>query len=354
MNNSIYAILTTVVLTASSVVFAQEAVQEDVGSRAYAILISVIETPDTRSSKIQNPVQMPVLKQAFTEEEQAQAVGDKQKIAQAMIIAQRIQQNKLINNAIMDKYRKDYERQELIIKKAQGTPYGRTLSMCRDWLASAFTDYEVFTVISRADDGEAFLEANNSEKDPLDLKNATFFIKAALADPHTSERSWTTSGGNNVTKHTYTQTITVQLQDMKNQIVFSKDYEMEESWGSSDVGVSSGMDDRMGKVIRKAFKAAAKDIAGKYTRDVKIKIQGPKGDKDFDADDAEVTIDGEDVDVDDEINLTLGEHKIVVDMDGYTQKTKPEQVIKGKTSVVKIKMAPEMDDDGDDDEDDEE
>lgn len=297
--------------------FADEAVRDS----KIRVLVAAIETADTRSEKMFNPIPMPKFKMPHSQSDLAGLTGDELRQAKARNAVAMEKTLHVQSLALLNEYARLCAHQHDVVKKCSNTEVGRNLLLARDWLAAALMEYEdVFSVIFRIDDSESQREKFFNGMNPVDVEEVVFFIKAVVNDPKKTSSTLQTAGGNSLTKNTIKQLVTFQLQNVKNEMVWSKNIEVEKSWGASSEVDVQGSNDANGELLREAFAKAAKELCGKYACDVTFSAKGPVGDKDFAKDDVSVTLDGNEIALDEPVRVTRIPHELVATLDGYTQK----------------------------------
>ena len=288
------------------------------------LLFATVETSDTRIDEMQKPVIMPDFKPTYSDAELQRLSG------RALEEATRRNLNDIAaNNAAKFQLAlREYERrvkvQEEIVTKAKTMQVGRNFTLARDWFIGAMGRYDdLFLLISRTDDQEAQTEKFYADTAPLAVESSTFFLKLILSDPSQHTESIPTAGGNTLTKTTTGQLITVQVQNLKNEVVFTKNVEVSDVSSGSSVVRTTGDSDVLGKVLRKGCDKVADEVASAFTDELTVSVKGPKGDGDFDADNVTLILDGRLVAHDKPIHtirakyMTNGKHLLKAKLDGY-------------------------------------
>ena len=288
------------------------------------LLFATVETVDTRTDAMQKPVIMPDFKPMYSDTDLQRLSG------QAREDATRRNRNDIAanNSARFQLALREYERrvkvQQEIIAKAKTTQIGRNFTLTRDWFIGAMGRHDdLFLLISRADDQEAQAEKFYAGTAALDVENSTFFIKLILNDPSQHTESIPTAGGNTLTKTTTGQMITVQVQNLKNEVVFTKNVEVSDVSSGSSVVRSTGDNDALGKVLRKGCDRVADEVASAFADELTVSVKGPKSDGDFDADNVTLVLDGRIVAHDKPVHairakyIANGKHILKAKLDGY-------------------------------------
>lgn len=282
------------------------------------LLVATIETPDTRTDKLQKEVTLPPRTVPYSDAALQGMSGDELQRAKRENAEALKGYNRANAEIFYREYRRRDTQQEDIAKKAKNTAVGRNLILARDWLATAISDHnEVFEVVFRVDDQEAQEEKFLSDMEALDVAKCAYFVKVVVNDPKQSEGAIRTAGGNMLKRVTTKQLITVHVQDLTNKIIVSKEVELSDVSGESSVVMRSGDNDIFGELLRKCLKEAANQIAGHFSVKLTIQLKGPKDDGDFDADDAVITLNGREISAGDEITCVKAVHTAKVEMDGY-------------------------------------
>jgi len=292
--------------------------QEEVPDTRIRLLLATIETPDTRSDGFLKVVTLPKPEKPYSDADLGRMSGSGLSRAQEEN-ADAARAHRRANAQIFyEEYRRRVALQEEIARKAKTTAAGRNLILARDWFAANMHEHgELFETIFRMDDQEAQEEKFYTETDALDVAKSSYFVKIVVNDPKETKSTKRMPGGNMLTRTTTKQLVTIHIQDLKNKMVFSKDFEAEKVSGESSVVMKSGDDDVLGTLLRECLKMAAKGIAEKFSVKLVVKLKGPKGDEDFDADNATLTLNGREVSVGEAITCVKAEYEVKVEMDGY-------------------------------------
>lgn len=302
-----------------------------------SIMVGCIATPDTRTDVMFKPINAPKISCPYSDADLQNMTGDELGLAKSKIMQAKLEQSRALTQIAYEEYRREQQRQKEIIRKAQGTKFGRLILIARDKLTAAFTEYsDQIKVISRVDDGEAQLEkflSNGGEAG--DLAESSFFVKAIICDPKDDSAS-VNSYGSTITKRTQKLPIIVTIQDLRNNVVFSKEFAGVKKTTSSSAVSNTGTDFDFDELMTDAFKQAAKAFYEEVTVGLKIKVKA-EGVKKVNMEDVTITLDGDEVSADEEVRVSnrCG-HEIQVELDGFTQKTKPFFTVKkGQKTVTK-------------------
>jgi len=331
------------------------------------LLISTIETPDTRVDAMQKQVTLPVYEAPYSNADLQKLSGVELERAQRENANAARNYRETVGRTLFQEYQRRVKQQEEIANKAKNTAVGRNLIQARDWLAASLMDYgDLFDIILRVDDQEAQTEKWFAGMDALDIESSHFFVKAVVADPVQKSDPIRMPGGNTLTRTTTKQVVTIHVQDFKNKLIFTKMVEVVRTNGSSSVVGTTGDDDTLGDNLRQCFNKAAEEIAAHFAKkappkavavaeaavptasavSLEIRLRGPKGDDGFDADDAIVSLNGREVFIDKPIpiNAARGRQTVKVEMDGYetvewTHDFSNEDGMVQKTLVLKKETA---------------
>lgn len=302
-----------------------------------SIMVGCIATPDTRTDVMFKPINAPKVDCPYSDADLQNMTGDELGLAKSKIMQAKLEQSRALTQIAYEEYRREQRRQQEIIKKAQGTKFGRLILVARDKLTAALSEYsDQFKVISRTDDGEAQMEkflSNGGEAG--DLAESSFFIKAVILDPKDDSAS-VNSYGSTITKRTQKLPIVVTIQDLRNNVVFSKEFAGVKKTSSSSAVSTKGTDFDFDELMSDAFKQAAKAFYEDVTVGVKFKVKA-EGVKKVNMDDVTITLDGDEISADEEVRISnrCG-HEIQVELEGFTQKTKPFFTLKkGQKTLTK-------------------
>jgi hypothetical protein len=238
------------------------------------LLFATVETPDTRTDKMQEAVIMPEFKPTYSDAELQKLRGCQLEDARWRNRDDIAANNRNRAGMVMREYERRVALQKEIAEKAQGTPHGRNIVLARDWFIGAMGKYSGrFLLISRVDDQQAQTEKFYGGADALDVEKSTLFVKLVLNDPSQRTESIPTAGGNTLTRTTTGQLITVQVQNLKNEVVFTENVEVSDVSGGSSVVRTAGEDDVLGKVLRKGLDRVADRIAETFTEEPTGKVK---------------------------------------------------------------------------------
>lgn len=300
------------------------------------LLFSTVETPDTRTDSLQDTVQPPQLNIPHSAADMQAMKGDELQQAKWENAAAIREHNRLIGDICWQEYQRRVKRQDDIMKKANATQMGRILILMRDWFAASMSPYDdIFVSVFRVDGETARKETFFDGREEMDVETSTYFIKLIVNDPHQKSSKIYTQGGGTLEKTTTSLVITVQVQDMQNRMIFTRNVEESIVEGSSSAKATSGSDDVLGRLTRKCLEKAAKEVADKFSVQLTVKVKGPKGDKDFDAEDATITVNGSEVSHNSPQRYPKGKYTIAVEMDGYETSEKEYDLSTSSGNVTK-------------------
>jgi hypothetical protein len=332
------------ICAAAAVGFAARAEQKEaVRDNRVRLLFATVETPDTRTDKMQEAVIMPVIEPTYSAAALQKMTGAQLEAAQRQNRHDVAANNKERWKLTMKEYERRVKLQQEIARKSQGTAVGRNVVLARDWFIAAMGKYAgCFLLVSRVDDQQRVDETFFTGADVLDVEKSSFFVKLILNDPSQSRESVQTAGGNTLTRITTGQLITVQVQNLRNEVVFTKDVEVSKVAGASSVRRTTGDDDTLGKVLREGFGKVADEVAAAFPEELTVMVKGPKGDADFDAEDVALTLDGKDIVPGQPVRVVKalyaagGRHLVRAGLDGYET---VERAVTGSVSVTMKKTA---------------
>jgi len=303
------------------------------------LLITTIETPDTRTDHLLAPVPIPPYSAPHSNADLQKLSGARLEEAQKENAKTAQAYREICSRVLFNEYERRVKRQDEIAQKAKNTVVGRNLTMARDWVISALMSNteckSLFDIISRIDIKEGLREEIFNGKDPLDVENGTYFVKIVVDDPDEDKSPQTPLGGGySVGKVTTKQLITIHIQDFNNKFIFSQDFTNAISEGVSNFKPEASSD-RLKQNLRECFKKAAEGMAEDFSVKLTIRLKGPKGDTEFDPDDAIVTLNGKKVSLDTPITCVKGKHLVEVEMDGYETFTIEYDLSKESGKVTK-------------------
>ena len=295
----------------------QPSVQNPKVDKRIRLLLSTVETPDTRID-ITDPVPLPPLMVPYSDADLQGMDGDRLARAQRENAYALSQYHANTGRIFTEEYRRRVALQRQIYDKAKGTKTGRNLLLARDWFGASMQPYDnLFVRIFRMDTNVADFEKNLANVDVSSIGKAACFIKLVINDPHQKEEMIRLPGNVTQTRVTTSQLVTAVVQNLQSEILFSKNIEIKDERTRSNVVTATGSDDVLGEIIRKCLDQVAKEVAAHFSVQFSLKIRGPQGDPDFDVDYAVVALDGKEILLDKPVTCLKTEYTIKVEMDGY-------------------------------------
>lgn len=354
--------LAVLLAAAPNVSFAQSSDGSDdavpQGTKKLMLKISSVETAGTRHQKTWTPPAKPLelsekpyteaqIMQATPEEAarmraKNEAAGDAQRIANAKIAIE--------NWNAADKHMKGIQAQ------LEGNAYGRQIILALDKFAGeagTYFDPDCIEFFHRMDMDEGQQEQFMQDMSDPGILAAPYFIKLIFDDPREESGTVQVNASTTVKMVKYMQTVTYEVQDNRGKIVAAGNVKQEKTVRTSNAvqhGGTSG--NEQVAVLEEALAEVAKKINDRFVAKVSFTLTCKK-DKDFDADEGTISVDGEDRDSGEEFAILKGSHEVQVEMDGYAPAKKKSRYTISKSGDIRIPMkkavTQEEDDDDDDD-----
>ncbi len=328
------------------------------GTQKVVLKIATVETVGTRTQKTWNPPSQPMAFQELphTEADIANATPEE---AAKMVKENRERKlaNQKIQSAIaIDAYEKAQAHFEGVKKQLEGTVFGKQVILAVDKFAGSAGEYfdsDCIEFFHRMDNDEGDKEAFLKDMGSADTLSAPYFIKLIFDNPRI-ESGKVVMNGMEMKRTKITIAVTYQVQALNGRMATSGNVKKEKMLKSSNAVQRSGQDENaLIDTMEEALAEVAKRINDHFVAKVTVKVlsSGGKKDKDFDAEAATVEIDGTPAEIDSEISIMKGPHKIVVDLDEYKQKGSVSFNIKksGPIKNTHKKAAPKKSKDKDDD-----
>lgn len=311
------------------------------GIKKIVLKLSAVETPSTRSAKW-NPPQVPVSAKAlpFSESDiQSASPEEALKMDRENRIV-RAENNRKMSVIALRQYNDAMNHYKGMKAKLEGTAFGRQILAAVDKFAGVAGEcfdpdciefFHNMDAIGESDEAQLI----SGQKPDEDLMTAPYFIKLIFDDPQTKSMSGFVSG-TEMKRTTVKVGVTYEVQALNGKMITSGNVKAEKSERETDMG---GVDEKamVIEAIEDVLTQVAKKINAFFVAKATIKVIGDKKDKDFDADSATLEIDGETVEIGDEISILKGRHTVAVDLDGYKQAGSIRINIK-KNGDIKIKM----------------
>ena len=333
-------VLAVSAVCATGALYAEEDEAVPEGVKKVMLKISSVETPSTRAEKW-NPPQIPVTAKSlpFTESDIQSASPEEALRMDRANREVRYENNWIQTTVALQQYRDAMSHYKGMKSKLEGTAFGRQLLLAMDKFAGAAGEsfdpdciefFHNMDAIGEAE--EAALLSGKKAEGPM---VAPYFIKLVFDDPQTKVVQGTVAG-TAIKRTTVKVGVTYQVQAMNGKIVTAGNIKAEKSERDSGMG---GVDEK--SLVVDAIDAALEDVAKRINKffvvKTTVKVVPAKKDREFDADLAMVKVDGEQVEIGEEISLLRGRHTIAVDLDGYKQAGSKDFDVK-KSGQIKIKM----------------
>ena len=363
MKTSSFFLSLAVIAAASLSTFAQQFADDDAsvpqGTKKLMLKISSVETAGTRHQKTWTPPAKPLElspdQKQYTEAEILQvtpeeaarmrlkneAAADALRIANAKIAYE--------NWKAADQHMKGVHAQ------LEGNAYGRQIILALDKFAgeaATYFDPDCIEFFHRADVEEGLQEQERGGNSSIDVIAAPYFIKLIFDDPREQTKIDQIGATTQIKTTTYMQTVTYEVQDNCGKIVAAGNVKQEKRVRTSNAiqtGGTSG--NEIVEVLEEALAEVAKRINDRFVAKVSFTLTCKK-DKDFDADEGNISVDGEDHDSGEEFSILKGTHEVKVEMDGYAPAKKKSRYNISKSGDIRIPMKKvvTMEEDDDDDE----
>ena len=321
------------------------------GTQKILLRIATVETPDTRTAKTWNPPAEPIALQElpYSEADFANATAEEAKKMAEANRQRRLANQKAQTAVAIRAYEQAQAHFEGTKKKLEGTVFGKQIILAIDKFAGAAGEHfdsdciEFFHRMDSEDEGavEKFMQGKEKEDDTL---KAAYLVKLIFDNPR-FETGKVKMHGQEIKRTTITIAVTYQVQAINGRMATSGNVKTVKQLKSTGAVQLSGVEDGLlVDAIDEALNEVAKRINNHFVAKVTFKAvsAGGKKDADFDAEAATIEIDGVSADLDSEISIMKGPHKIVVDLDEYKQKGSVSFNIKksGPIKIVLKKAAP--------------
>lgn len=196
----------------------------------------------------------------------------------------------------------------------------RNVILCKDFIQAALSRKyrNLIQVVDRGNADMGIVEQTlQGKEENVIVASGSCIVTVIMGDLETSSRTVTVNAkGTQTKKTTYRQPYTGKVRDLQGNVLIAFDDVAELTQNQNNV-VKSELANPTRELMKKACEKIADEIGGYFVTQLKFAIKGPKGDDDFDADDATVLLDGREVDVDTPVYVIAAEHEVTAMMDGY-------------------------------------
>lgn len=319
------------------------------GTQKVMLKIATVETVGTRTQRTWNPPAQPMAFQElpYSESDIANATPEEAAKMARENRAQRLKNQSIQAAIAIDAYQKAQEHFEGVKKQLEGTVFGKQVILAVDKFAGSageHFDSDCIEFFHRMDNDESDKEQFLKDMGSADTLCAPYFIKLIFDNPRI-ESGKVLMNGQEMKRTKITIAVSYQVQALNGRMATSGNVKKEKTLKSSGAVQRTGSEESaIIDTIEDALADVAKRINNHFVAKVTIKAvsAGGKKDEDFDADSATIEIDGASAELDSEISIMKGPHKIVVDLDEYKQKGSVSFNIKksGPIKIVLKKAAP--------------
>ena len=312
-----------------------------------AIVLGAFATPDTRLSDTFRPIPMPDMSDTslpYTPEQIASLSGRAQ--ASAIEANDRVMRANWAarTEVAWRNYERADQEQKIILQKLRDSTHGRILLTMRDTFASEILNSpfkKFFKVILRTDAIDTQTDAALQEKNDTCFAEAGYIVRLVVHDPERQIKRVKATDTIEITRVTLTEVMDLHVTDFSGNMIVSKTIEETVTEKRSNVTQMSGDDGLRQKVIRQCLKSAVATLGEelvKYNLTVEIS-SADKDDEDFDADNAEISLDGEeDLTAGESAEVARGKHTVTVSLDGYKEVKKTITIGDKLDTVLKLKL----------------
>ena len=190
----------------------------------------------------------------------------------------------------------------------------RYTPLAKDYLQASLSEKgSLIQVIDRSNADMNLVEQGLNGDNSSALAGATCILTAAMGDREEDSRTITVNGkGTKVKVTTYTQPYVGKVRDLQGNVLFA--FKGTSEWSSKvNSVVASEVSDPQRKLVEKACEQIADKLLDFFTCRLSFKVKAPAG---ADADDADIRLDGKNVDADDSVRVLKIEHAVVATLDG--------------------------------------
>lgn len=190
----------------------------------------------------------------------------------------------------------------------------RYVPLAKDYLQAALSRKggSLVQVVDRSNADMSLVEKAMNGDNTSALAGATAILTATIGDREEDSRTVPVNARTSVKTTTYTQPYTFKVRDLDGNVLIAESGTAQWSTSVNSV-VKSEVSDPARKLIEKVCEEMADKLLNFFTVKLEFKVKAPAG---MDADDAEVAIDGKDVEADSGVRVLAVEHALVATLDG--------------------------------------
>ena len=189
-------------------------------------------------------------------------------------------------------------------------------------------------VVDRGNSSLAEVEKSLNGNDQVDVAGTVAFLTVIMGDQE--EVVKTVQVGNTLVQKTkWRMKCVATLRDYNGLVLDAMDFVATAERRKTNVSQETGFNPS-GDLMEDLWKQVAERVGQFYTTELKFKVKGPKGDDEFDSDDATIYLDGKEVDGESVLALAIN-HEVRAEVPGY-RTIKREVVIDEPTPSKTVKL----------------
>lgn len=216
--------------------------------------------------------------------------------------------------ALAEQNAKDRELLRSLRTRALTDSALRYVPLAKDYLQAALSERAsgFFSVIDRSNADMNMVEQHLSGNDGSDILGASLILTASFGDREEESRTVTVNAkGTKIKTTTYTQPWQFKIRDTKGLVVLARTGTAQWTYRQNSV-VASTMADPARKLVEQSCNQMADLIVQHFTSKLIFKVKVPA---EFDADDAEIRVDGKMVDGE-SVRVFSVDHKVTAELSG--------------------------------------
>lgn len=218
----------------------------------------------------------------------------------------------------------------------------RNIILCKDFIQAALSRKyrNLIQVVDRGNVDMGIVEQTLQGKgDNVAVASGSCIVTVVMGDLETNSRTVTVNAkGTQLKTTTYRQPYTGKVRDLQGNVLIAFDGVAELNQNQNNV-VKSELPNPTRELMQKACEKIADEIAGYFVVQLKFAIKGPKGDGDFDVDEATVLLDGKAIDIESPVYVIAAEHEVMAMMNGYKKIQRViglSDTVQGAPKIIKL------------------
>jgi len=319
-SRSIIIAISIITLSLSSIAFAESSIQEEqdqhIRIAVYDFATAEVYAKYYQQQRIASPINLKSESVVTPEDISVLPEYDRLSIKRAEV-NERIRKQRAAERIRLERYNNDLEVRSKVRDTMLGIDYGRVILQGTQILEGDLANYsDVFEIYTRKQGQEAFQQEANlqtSSDQNQTLANAftapQYFIEGRVSDPVIEDNEILTEGSS-IRIRTTTMSIAITMMDAVSRKVLPLPASFDATETERVLGRNFKSKTAVYQsLLRKICADAAQNIYDIFMTEVTVKVKLPKGDYDLDADDTDLSVEGEPQQIE---SIDSGEFKVTL------------------------------------------